>query len=84
MGFFQGVVGLKKIPWVSFRGWWGDRRYHGSLSGGGGGSYKRYHGSLSGGREAIDDTMNIPMRGRGGIMEAIGVRIGVGGYHKRQ
>ena len=36
MGLFQGMVGLKKIPWVSFRGWWDDRRYHGSLSGGGG------------------------------------------------
>ena len=26
-------MGLKKIPWVSFRGWWDNRRYHGSLSG---------------------------------------------------
>ena len=36
MGLFQGVVGLEKIPWVSFRGWWGYRRYHGYLLGGGG------------------------------------------------
>ena len=40
------------IPWVSFRGWWGYRRYHGSLSGGGG---------------AIKDTMDLLMRGGRGL-----------------
>ena len=29
-------MGLRKIPWVSSRGWWGYERYHGSLAGGGG------------------------------------------------
>ena len=38
---------LSKIPLVSFREWWGYRRYHGSLLGGGG----------AGG--AIDDTMGL-------------------------
>ena len=32
------------MPWVSYRGWWGNRRYHGSLAGGGG---------------AIEDTMAL-------------------------
>ena len=44
MGLLQGVVELEKMPWVSFRGLWGYRRYHGSPAGGGG---------------AIEDTMGL-------------------------
>ena len=58
MGLFQGVVGQYTTPWVSFRGWWGYRRYHAP-------SYECVGGG-------------------GVIMEAIGIRIGVGGYHKTQ
>ena len=82
----------------------GLRRYYESLLGmRGRGGYKRYHGSLSGGGGAIDDTMGLsqgcgersvndtmgfsqgveaykryhaPSYEEGIIMEAIGVRIG--------
>ena len=69
MGLCQGLVGLIKLPWVTFKGWWADTIgiFQGLaglqkilwISFIGWCGYMRYHGSLSGTGGATKDTMEL-------------------------